>query len=210
MTFAEYRELLRADGYRVYGQADARMLVNLFLGNPGFKYCFWRRTCAFLASSAAGRLLLPLAERALIRNTYRFGIDIPWRTKAGPGLYIGHFGGIVVGEGVVIGRNCNISHGVTIGQTNRGPRKGSPTIGDGVYIGAGAKVIGGILVGNDVAIGANTVVTRDVPDHAVVVGMPGRVVSLEGAAGYVNRTDYGCVAGTGQKDDSKGQTGRKT
>ena len=63
-------------------------------------------------------------------------------------------------------------------------------IGRNVYIGPGAKIVGAVHVGDDVAIGANCVVTDDVPDHAVVVGVPGRVISFDGSAGYVNRTDY--------------------
>jgi serine O-acetyltransferase len=90
----------------------------------------------------------------------------------------------------VIGRNCNISQGVTIGRANRGRNKGYPVLGDGVYIGPGAVIAGSVRIGNDVAIGANCVVTTDIPDHSVVVGVPGRVISSEGAEGYVNRTDY--------------------
>lgn len=91
---------------------------------------------------------------------------------------------------VVIGKNCNISHLVTLGVSNRGTRKGVPTIGDNVYIGPGAKIIGNIIVGNHAAIGANCVVTKDVPDNAVVVGVPGKVISLDGSVGYINKTDY--------------------
>jgi serine O-acetyltransferase len=90
----------------------------------------------------------------------------------------------------VIGDNCNISQGVTIGEANRGPRKGTPVIGNNVYIGPGAKIIGAVHIGNNVAVGANCVVTRDVPDGAVVVGVPGRVISYEGSKGYIIRTDY--------------------
>jgi serine O-acetyltransferase len=79
---------------------------------------------------------------------------------------------------------------ITLGQTKRGPRRGAPTIGDNVYIGPGARIIGAVVVGNNVAVGANCVVTEDVPDNAVVVGVPARVVSSEGSSGYVNRTDY--------------------
>ena len=91
---------------------------------------------------------------------------------------------------VKIGNNCNISQGVTLGVTNRGAKKGCPTIGDNVYIAPGAKVIGNIVVGNDVAIGANCVLTKDVPDHAVVVGIPGKIISYNGSSGYINRTNY--------------------
>lgn len=93
-------------------------------------------------------------------------------------------------ERAAIGKNCNISHGVTIGQANRGKRKGYPTIENNVYIGPGAKILGKVMVGNNVAVGANCVVTKDVPADSVVVGIPGKVISKEGSAGYINRTDY--------------------
>jgi serine O-acetyltransferase len=112
------------------------------------------------------------------------------QTGIGHGLYMSHCGNIAISDDVKIGNNCNISQNVTIGQTNRGNRQGCPVIGDNVYIGPGAAVIGGIQVGNNVAIGANAVVTKDVPDNAVVVGNPGRVISYEGSTGYINNTDY--------------------
>ena len=115
-----------------------------------------------------------------------YGIQIPAGTKIGKGFYIGHFGCIVVNPDAVIGDNVNISQGVTIGQTNRGPRKGTPRIGNNVYIGPGAKIIGNIAIGNDAAIGANAVVTHDVPDNAVVAGVPAKIISMTGSRGYVN------------------------
>lgn len=96
------------------------------------------------------------------------GISISSGAVIGPGLYIGHFSGIVVGRGVQIGANCNLSHGVTVGG-----HRGCPVIGDAVYLAAGAKVFGPISVGDHVAIGANAVVRRSVPSHTtVVVGEP--------------------------------------
>ena len=90
----------------------------------------------------------------------------------------------------MIGRNCNLSHQVTIGISRRGERAGVPTIGDNVYIGPGAKLFGAISVGDNAAVGANCVVTRDVPEFGVVVGIPGRVISLDGSQGYINNTGY--------------------
>ena len=87
----------------------------------------------------------------------------------------------------IIGNNCNIQQGVTIGNMNRGKRKGSPMIGDNVLIGAGAKIIGNVKVGNNVAIGANAVVVDDIPDNAVVVGIPAKIVSYNGSKGYINK-----------------------
>ena len=113
------------------------------------------------------------------------GISISPLAEIGPGFFIGHFGGIVVHGDVVIGRNCNISQGVTIGVGGRKGRRGSPRIGDRVYIAPGAKIFGPIEIGNDVAIGANAVVTRSLPDRAVAVGVPARVASLEGSFDFV-------------------------
>ena len=122
--------------------------------------------------------------------TYKFGIGIPVQTVIGSGLFIGHFGGIFINGNCVIGKNVNISHGVTLGQASRGKREGFPILGDNIYIGPGAKVIGAVRIGNNVAIGANCVVTKDIPDNSVVVGVPGRIISADGATGYVLRTDY--------------------
>ena len=121
---------------------------------------------------------------------YKYGIDIPPHTKIVSGLYIGHFGCIRVSPNVIIGKNCNVSPWIAIGQVNRGVRKGWPVIGDNVYIGRGAKIIGNITIGNNVAIGANCVVTLDIPDNAVVVGIPGKVISYKGSEGYINNIDY--------------------
>jgi len=118
------------------------------------------------------------------------GISIQIETIIGSGFYIGHFGEIVIHPMSEIGKNCNISQGVTIGKANRGKNKGYPVLGDNVYLGPGAKIVGAVKIGNDVAIGANCVVTKDIPDHSVVVGIPGRVISQGGSQGYVNRTDY--------------------
>ena len=73
---------------------------------------------------------------------------------------------------------------------NRGPKEGCPTIGDNVYIGPGAKLFGRISIGDNAAIGANAVVTGDMPDSAVAVGVPAKAVSSSGSSGYVNNTDY--------------------
>jgi len=136
------------------------------------------------------RVFFPIAWLINRHQQIRFGIGISYKTSIGPGLYIGHEGGIVVSELAVIGKNCNLSHQVTIGVSRRGQRAGVPVIGDNVYIGPGAKLFGAIVVGDNAAIGANCVVTRDVPENGVVVGVPGRVISYEGSQGYINNTEY--------------------
>ena len=91
---------------------------------------------------------------------------------------------------MVIGENCNLSHDVTIGVSRRGKTPGVPSFGNNVYIGPGEKIFGNIHIGSYAAIGANCVVTKDVPDYGVVVGIPGRVISFDGSDGYVNNTGY--------------------
>jgi Serine acetyltransferase len=120
----------------------------------------------------------------LNRKKYKYGIDIPYDCQIGKGLYIGHFGGIVVSPSAVIGSNLNISQGTTIGVSSRGARMGAPVIGDSVYIAAGAKVFGKIFIGSNVAIGANAVVNKDIPDFSVVVGIPCHIISDKGSEGY--------------------------
>lgn len=131
-----------------------------------------------------------LTVLALHHYSIRFGIDISRDAHIGSGFYIGHFGGIFVNTGVVIGNNCNISQGVTLGQLNRGDRIGCPIIGNNVYIAPGAKIIGRIHVGDFAAVGANAVVLSDVEANASVGGIPARQLSMSGSESYVNRTDY--------------------
>lgn len=192
--FASYRALLFADVYRLAGRASWRIVWQRYWRGEAFRYVFWLRTATFTREHALLRWVLyfPLARRMLQRYRYKLGISIPCTTQVGPGLFIGHFGGIVVNEGAVIGSNCNLSQGVTIGQSNRGRRAGTPTIGDNVYVGPNATIIGNIRVGNCVAVGANAVVTRDVEDHAVVGGIPARVLSHDGVGSYVEHTEYAC------------------
>ncbi|MER0172149.1 MAG: serine acetyltransferase [Nitrosomonas sp.] len=191
MNFKDYKFLVYSDLYRITGNANTTALIWLILMGEGFKYNFWMRTCLYTKSNLMLKYsIYPFARFFLYRLTYRLGISIPPRTKIGSGFYIGHFGGIVVNGESIIGKNCNISQGVTLGQANRGRNKGYPILGDNIYIGPGAKIVGAVKIGNNVAIGANCVVTRDIPDNSVVVGIPGKVISQEGAKGYVNNTDY--------------------
>lgn len=191
MRLAEFIYLVRSDLWRYEGDSRLRTFLFTLLSIPGFSYTFWMRVCAFLKDHSLLKFgPYHLAKLILRHQKFKYGIAIHESTKIGPGLFIGHFGGIVVHAEAVIGRNCNLSHDVTLAMTNRGPRKGSPQLGDNVYVGPGAKILGKIRIGNNVAVGANCVVTKDVPDNAVVVGIPGRVISFAGSEGYINRTGY--------------------
>lgn len=110
-----------------------------------------------------------------------WGIEIPRKAKVGPGLYIGHYGGITVSSGAVIGRDCNLSQNITIGVSGAGAKRGAPTIGDNVYIAPGARLIGKINIGDNVKIGANAVIHKDLPDNAIAVMEPGfKIISYAG------------------------------
>lgn len=103
------------------------------------------------------------------------GISLPRGCKIGNGFVIFHFGAIALNENVIIGKNCTLRQGVTIG--NRKYLTDVPIIGDNVNIGAGAVIIGDIKIGNNVDIGANSVVLIDVPDNHIAVGNPARIIS---------------------------------
>lgn len=126
--------------------------------------------------------------KILLKVTSSFyHVEIYSSTQIGPGLYIGHPYGITINPQAVLGKNVNIHKGVTIGQENRGSRKGAPTIGDDVWIGVNSTIVGKIVIGNDVLIAPNSYVNRDIPSHSVVFGNPCVVKFRENATeGYIN------------------------
>ncbi len=169
--------IINTDLYRYYGEISLKIFFKSYFLIPGFNYMVWFRIAEKTNNS--------IIKYILHLKSIRFGIQIPVGTNIGKGFYIGHFGNIVINGQTVIGENCNISQGVTIGQSSRGKNKGYPTIGDNCYIGPGAKIIGNITIGNNVAIGANAVVTNDVENNAVVVGIPAKTISYSGSEGYI-------------------------
>lgn len=108
------------------------------------------------------------------------GISVPASCNIGPGFYIGHFGTIIVHPDTVMGTGCSIGQGVTIGTAGRGKNQ-VPRFGDRVYLGAGSKVLGDVTIGDDVAVGANAVVTKSLPSGVTAVGIPAKVVRGPGA-----------------------------
>ncbi len=116
-------------------------------------------------------------------------VEISPKLKIGEGLYFGHPYGITINPNAVIGTNCNIHKGVTIGKENRGKRKGTPTIGNNVWIGVGAVVVGKITIGDDVMIAPNAFVNCDIPPHSIAIGNPCVIKSRDYATeDYINNT----------------------
>jgi serine O-acetyltransferase len=104
------------------------------------------------------------------------GIEIHPGAKIGPGFFIDHGMGVVIGETAEVGNFVTLYHGVTLGGTSLNKGKRHPTLGDNVVVGAGAKILGAITIGENSRIGANAVVVKPVPPNSVVVGVPGQVV----------------------------------
>lgn len=113
------------------------------------------------------------------------GISIPYSASIGKSFYIGHFGGIVINSKAIIGNNCNISQGVTIGVSGRGDNRGVPIIGNNVYIGVNAVVAGKVIIADNVVIGANSLVVRSVPRNSTVAGVPAVKISDNDSKGYI-------------------------
>ena len=114
----------------------------------------------------------------LISQIARFftGIEIHPGAKIGRRLFIDHGMGIVIGETATIGNDCTIYHGVTLGGTGKDKKKRHPDLGDNVLVGCGAKILGPIKIGDNVKIGANSVVLKDVQKNTTIVGIPGKEI----------------------------------
>src|SRR5207249_12327631 len=123
-----------------------------------------------------------LTTARFISHVERFltGIEIHPAAKLGPGLFIDHGMGVVIGETSEVGENVTIYQGVSLAGTSLKREKRHPTLGDNVVVGAGAKIIGGFTIGDNSRIGAGSVVVREVPPNSVVVGVPGRVTHKDG------------------------------
>lgn len=186
-SFKILRQLLAADLQRYAGKSSVKAFLKHFLLTPGFKCTVWVRLTGYLKVAPPFlRLLYYPSKFLLIKSRYKFGIVIPEYMVIGPGLFINRFGGIYFHGDAIIGSNVNVTHGVVLGYMNRGPKKGSPTIGNEVFLGSGAKIIGNLKLGDRCAVGANAVVTKDFPEESVVGGIPAKLLSSEGSEGYIN------------------------
>lgn len=150
----------------------AKSTVEIVLCYPGFHAILFHRLAHKLYGAG-----IPLVPR-MISQMSRFltGVEIHPGARIGRRFFIDHGSGVVIGETAEIGDDCLIYQGVTLGGTGNEKGKRHPTLGDRVVVGTGAKVLGSIRVGDDVKIGAGSVVVHPVPDGSTVVGIPGKVV----------------------------------
>jgi serine O-acetyltransferase len=165
--------------YRVTADPPLR---TLFLTQGFWASCLYRLSHALLGRTRLLRPLVALAQKLVEIIT---GISLPAECEIGEGLYIGHYGCIILAGGCRIGHNCSLAQNVTIGVAGTGGERGAPVIGNRVFIGAHSVIVGRITVGDDAVVCAGSVVMRPVPARAVVMGNPARVVSYEGSFEYV-------------------------
>ncbi|MEO8404380.1 MAG: serine acetyltransferase [Chitinophagaceae bacterium] len=181
-----FRKYSKSDLYRYAGKTDYRTFLKVWYSTPEYRTIYWFR----LAQAYNGKPLLGFMARYFLKKCrYKFHINIDPTTRIGEGFFIGHYSNININDRAVIGKNCNIAQGVTIGQTNRGKMKGAPVIGNNVWIGPNAVIVGAITIGDDVMIAPNALVNMDVPDHSLVIGNPAVIKYKDNATeGYVNKT----------------------
>lgn len=161
----------------------ARSRLDVVFSYPGFHAIFFHRI-----NHRLYRMKIPVLPRFMSHIVRLLtGIEIHPAARIGPGFFIDHGMGVVIGETAEIGEDCLLYQGVTLGGTGKERGKRHPTLGDHVVVGAGAKVLGAITIGSYVKIGANAVVLKSVPDYSIVVGVPGRVIKKK----VIRMTDHG-------------------
>ncbi len=163
-------DFLRA--YKNYDPA-ARSMLEVALLYPGPRAMFFHRLAHFFYNLKLYFIARLISEASRLSTL----IEIHPGAKIGKRFVIDHGAGIVIGETAEIGNDCVVYHGVTLGGVSTSKVKRHPTLGDKVMIGAGAKILGPINLGSNVKVGANSVVTKDVPSDVVVAGIPARVIN---------------------------------
>ena len=177
---------IRLDFRRYRATGDS---VGTILLSQGFwASCVYRISHAAVTGARPALLRRPLGVAATLAQKLieiLTGICIPAKCEIGEGLYIGHYGAIILPRHGRIGHNCSFAQSSTIGVAGTGESRGAPTFGDRVFVGAHSVVVGKITIGEDAMICAGSIVTRSVPPRAVVMGNPARVLSYEGSFDHV-------------------------
>lgn len=175
---------IQKDFYRESGKWLSKFEIWKKCFSPNLHFIYLLRTTQKYSKNS----ILGKFWRLVLRHfQIKYGFQIYPETEIGEGLYLGHWGLLVINPKVIIGKNCNIAQGVTIAQANRGKNEGVPEIGDEVWIGPNAVIVGGITIGNNVLIAPNAYVNFDVPPNSVVVGNPGKISeNMEATLAYIN------------------------
>lgn len=176
--------IIQKDFYRESGEWLSSIQILLKCINPNLHFIYLLRKAQKFDKTP----ILGLYWKIVLRHfQIKYGFQIYPETQIGEGLYLGHWGSLVVNPKAVIGKNCNIAQGVTIGQQNRGKNEGFPVIGNDVWIGPNAVIVGSITIGNNVLIAPNSYVNTDVPDNSIVAGNKAKIYPKSDATeGYIN------------------------
>lgn len=171
------------DFYRYYGREYKIKDILKVIFNHELRFLYF-----FRKYKEVNNKFLKLFYKILIRQIrLKYGIEISLETKIESGFYIGHPYNITINPRAILGKNINIHKGVTIGQENRGGRKGVPNIKDNVWIGVNSTIVGNIKIGNNVLIAPNSFINTDIPDNSIVVGNPCKIIFKEKATeDYIN------------------------
>jgi serine O-acetyltransferase len=187
---AKWRSLYKQDIARYKKHREHVSVLNLCLTEQGlWALVQYRLASALYRTSLPLPVKTPLLVLMLVWQKLVeivTGITLPHQATIGPGLYIGHYGNIIVSPDAVIGHTCNLSQGVTIGVSGRGQRRGVPIIGNRVYIAAHAVVAGKVSIGDDAVIAANSLVINDVAAHTTVMGVPAQTINTYGSEAYLD------------------------
>ncbi|NIF05509.1 serine acetyltransferase [Chryseobacterium sp. Tr-659] len=177
--------IIQKDFYRESGKWLSRFGIWKKCINPNLHFIYILRMAQRYQKNP---VLNPFWRIILRHYQIKYGFQIYPETQIGEGFYLGHWGSLVINPKTIIGKNCNIAQGVTIGQQNRGKNEGSPVIGDEVWIGTNAVIVGAINIGNNVLIVPNSYVNFDVPANSVVIGNPAKIIpTLNATKDYINR-----------------------
>ena len=168
--------IIKADLFRYGGLSGTKGFFKGLLLKKGFRYMYLLRKASKCKKYSIKWWFWIFLMR---KHSFKYGFQIPSDTEIGEGFYIGHFGTVVINPNAKIGKNCNIAHNVTIGQTSRGKLKGYPTIGNNVWIGTGSVIVGNINIASNVLIAPNSFVNVDVPSNSIVLGNPCRIIYKE-------------------------------
>lgn len=190
MTYAKYKYLMRADYQRIsviYG-GEKYILLKILLYTH-LNLIFFFRTASYLRNkrNIFARIIYNVIKFIYYRKQLITGIQLPIGTEVGGGLHFIHFSDIVIAASSIIGENCTILNGVTLGHSFSARKDGTPTLGDNVVVFTGAKLLGAIHIGNRAVIAANAVVTKDVPENCIVAGNPARIISYDTSSLFGNR-----------------------
>ena len=160
-----------------YGKVPTigNILKALLVGSHAFKFTFWLRMCK------SKNMFFIISKLMYIFYRDKYGLQIPYTTKIGFGLYLGHGLNIVVNNSAIIGDNCNISHCCTIGSNH----ELGAIIGNNVYIGPNVCIVENVTIGNNVTIGAGAVVVKNIADDVTVAGVPAKFLSSNNPGRYI-------------------------